>query len=322
MTDFGLLLPTREAVMREGTPNFGQMLELAERAETMGFDSIWVGDSVLARPRFEPLTTLAAVAARTNRVRLGTAVLVPALRQPVVLANEIANLDHIAGGRLILGLGIGGTGPANAREFAACGFPVAHRVGLFEEGVSLMRRLWSGEEVSFQGRYFQIDKSRLGFCPLQQPHPPLWLAGSVDRSYRRLLRLGDGWFPISSSAAVFARGWERITALGDEMGRDARALHRCLYTTLAIDEDEPTAQREMQSFIETYYGVPYEVLARGTGLCAGSPERCIEWINDFIASGVQTLVVRFGASDQATQLDRWASLVWPHLQANTTPLTE
>lgn len=103
MTAFGLLLPTREAVMSQATPDFGKMYDLAERAEALGFDSIWVGDSVLARPRFEPLTTLAAVAARTKRVKLGSAVLVPALRQPVVLANEIANLDHVSAGRLILG---------------------------------------------------------------------------------------------------------------------------------------------------------------------------------------------------------------------------
>src|ERR671922_1093506 len=108
MTAFGLLLPTREIVMNQEVPDFPQILDLVERAEELGFDSVWVGDSVLARPRFEALTTLAAVAARTTRVRLGTAVLLPMLRHPVVLANQIANLDLVAKGRLILGVGIGG----------------------------------------------------------------------------------------------------------------------------------------------------------------------------------------------------------------------
>ena len=105
-TAFGYLLPTREIVMSQPVPDCSQVIELAERAETVGFDSVWVGDSILARPRLEPLTTLASVAARTKRVKLGTAVLLSALRHPVVLANELANLDLLAQGRLILGLGI------------------------------------------------------------------------------------------------------------------------------------------------------------------------------------------------------------------------
>lgn len=314
MTAFGLLLPTREAVMSQAAPDFGPILDLAERAEALGFDSVWVGDSVLARPRFEPLATLAAVAARTSRVRLGTAVLVPSLRQPVVLANEIATLDHVSGGRLILGLGIGGASPTNAREFAACGLSISHRVGLFEEGVAVMRRLWAGEEVSFHGRHVQLDAARLGFRPLQQPGPPLWLAGGVDNAFRRVLRHGAGWFPISSSPEAFAAGWERIVALGTEVGRDARPLHRALYTTLTIDEDAERADSEMRAFIETYYGTPYEVMARGSGLCAGTPERCVAWVNGFIRAGVETIVVRFGSSHQAAQLDRWMMQVLPHVR--------
>jgi alkanesulfonate monooxygenase SsuD/methylene tetrahydromethanopterin reductase-like flavin-dependent oxidoreductase (luciferase family) len=127
--------------MNQEVPNFREIVDLAERAEALGFDSVWVGDSVLARPRFEALTTLAAVAARTQRVRLGTAVLLPVLRQPVVLANQVANLDLVANGRLSLGVGTGPNNPAVAREFAACGIPIASRIGMFEETITLMRRL-------------------------------------------------------------------------------------------------------------------------------------------------------------------------------------
>jgi alkanesulfonate monooxygenase SsuD/methylene tetrahydromethanopterin reductase-like flavin-dependent oxidoreductase (luciferase family) len=190
MTAFGLLLPTREIVMNQEVPDFRQILDLAEHAEALGFDSVWVGDSVLARPRFEALTTLAAVATRTRRVQLGTAVLLPMLRHPVILANQVANLDLVANGRLILGVGIGGNNPAVAQEFAACGVPIARRVGMFEEGITLMRRLWTEPEVTFQGRYFQVQSVRLGLRPLQQPVVPIWLAGSGDNALRRVLRLG------------------------------------------------------------------------------------------------------------------------------------
>ena len=161
--------------------------------------------------------------------------LLPMLRQPVVLANQVANLDLIANGRLILGVGIGGNNPAVAREFAACGVPIARRVGLFEETMELMRRLWTEPEVTFQGRYFQVQSVRLGLRPLQQSGVPLWLAGSGDNALRRVLRLGDGWLPISSSPDAFKTDWDRLQALGQEMGRDAGELHRCLYTTLNVN---------------------------------------------------------------------------------------
>jgi probable F420-dependent oxidoreductase len=313
MTAFGLLLPTREIVMNQDVPNFREILDLAERAEDLGFDSVWVGDSLLARPRFEALTTLAAVAARKQRVRLGTAVLLPTLRQPVVLANQVANLDLIANGRLILGIGIGGNNASVAQEFSACGVSIASRIGMFEETIRLMRRLWTEPEVTFQGRYFQIQSVRLGLRPLQESGVPLWLAGSGDNALRRVLRLGDGWLPISSSPQAFATDWERLQVLGQEMGRDAHELHRCLYTTLNVNADGAQAERELRAFIESYYSIPYDVQATRNGLCAGSAEQCIAWLKAFVAAGAQTIVVRFGSPDQAGQLERFAREVLPGL---------
>jgi alkanesulfonate monooxygenase SsuD/methylene tetrahydromethanopterin reductase-like flavin-dependent oxidoreductase (luciferase family) len=312
VTAFGYLLPTRELLMSQAIPDFGQILHLAEQAEGIGFDSVWVGDSVLARPRFEALTTLAAIAARTRQVKIGTAVLTPALRQPVVQANEIANVDHVSRGRLILGLGIAGNSPANVREFEACGYPIAHRAGLFAEGVTLMRRLWSEPEVTFAGRYFKVDSVRLGLRPLQQPSPPLWFAGSVDSAFRRLLRLGDGWFPISPPP-VYATHWARIRELGDEMGRDANELHRAIYTTLNINPDAAEAERELRTFMEGYYGTSYDTLSGRTSLCAGTAEGCTAWLNAYVDAGVQTIVVRFGGPDQVSQLERFVKDVMPNV---------
>jgi probable F420-dependent oxidoreductase len=315
VTTFGFLLPTREIVMNQEIPNFREIVDLAEHAEALGFDSVWVGDSVLARPRFEALTTLAAVAARTQRVRLGTAVLLPMLRHPVLLANEVASLDHVANGRLILGVGIGGNAPAVAREFAACGVLISRRVGLFEESLALLHRLWTEPEVTFQGRYFQLQSVRLGLRPLQKSGVPLWVAGRVDNALRRILRLGDGWLPISSSPEAFKADWDRLQTLGQEMGRDARELHRCLYTTLNVNADVTQSERELRAFVESYYGISYEVLARTNGLCAGSVEHCITWLKAFIAAGAQTIVVRFGSPDQSGQLARFAKEVLPYVHS-------
>ncbi|MGE3539309.1 MAG: LLM class flavin-dependent oxidoreductase [Candidatus Tectimicrobiota bacterium] len=309
----GLLLPTREVVMAQGAPDLHKIIDLAVRAEELGFAAVWVGDSILARPRLDAMTTLAAVAARTQRLQLGTAVLLPALRHPVLLANEAANVDILSQGRLILGLGIASNNPPVAREFAACGVDFTRRVGIFEECVTLLRRLWSEPSVTAHGRYFQLDDVSLGLRPVQRRGIPLWLAGAVEQAQRRVLRLADGWFPNPRSPEVYAAQWAQLQALGGSMGREADTLHRCVYTTLNINPDVAQAQREMQAFVEGYYQAPYDVLAQRQGLCAGTADTCAAWLTQFIAAGAQSLVLRFGGPDQFGQLERCARDVLPQV---------
>src|SRR5712672_3824272 len=180
MPKLGYLLPTRERVM-EGRPETGSLLDLAERAERLGFDSLWVGDSLLARPRHDPLTLLAAVAARTHHPELGTAVLLPALRNPVVLAQQVATLDRISEGRLILGVGIATDVPNIRAEFEAAGVPFDKRVGRMIEGLALCRALWTGKPVDWNGRW-KVEAGVLGPTPHRPGGPPIWVAGAVAAS--------------------------------------------------------------------------------------------------------------------------------------------
>ncbi len=131
-------------------------------AETVGFDSVWFGESLLARPRFEPLTTLAAIAASTHRMKLGTAVLLPALRHPLPLAQSVATLDRITTGRLILGLGAGFNYPPTAHELESVGVPFKQRVGRMIETITILRKLWGTEEpVDYDGRFWRFSKVEL-----------------------------------------------------------------------------------------------------------------------------------------------------------------
>jgi len=312
-TSFGYLLPTRELVMAETPPDAGKVIELAETAEALGFGSVWAGDSVLARPRLEALTTLAAIAARTRHVRLGTAVLLPALRNPVILANEVANLDLLSQGRVVLGVGIGSKSHPVQREFASCGVSFTHRVGIYEEGLTIMRRLWSEPAVTFSGRHFQLKDVNLGLLPVQKPGVPIWMAGTVDAARRRMLRLGDGWFPNPPTTQAFTEGWDRIKELAAETGEDAGKLHRCVYTTLNINEDTTQAEKELKAFVEGYYGAPFETASRTQSVCAGTAEKCVAWVKSFVDAGAQTVVIRFGGPDQAGQIQRWASEVLPNV---------
>ena len=312
---YGFLLPTRELVMSQAAADAGRIIELAEGAEALGFDSVWVGDSILARPRLEAFTTLAAVAARARRVKVGTAVLLPALRHPVVMANEAANVDLLSEGRLILGLGIAANVPAVRAEFEACGVSIDHRLGIFEETVTLMRRLWSEPSVTFSGRHFQLRDVSLGLRPYNGSSIPMWIAGSVDNALRRVARLGDGWYPNPVSPRVFAEQSQQLDGFARAAGRDPQALHRCVYTTLNVNDDAAQAERETRAFAEGYYNVPFEAIAPLQSFCWGTPDTCVAWLRDLAAAGAQTIVIRFACPDQAGQLERCAANILPRVAA-------
>ena len=148
----GYLLPTRERIMA-GIHETRQILTLADHAESVGIDSIWIGDSLLAKPRHEPLTLLSALSSRTKNIKLGTAVLLPMLRNPVLLAHQIATIDQISEGRLIVGIGTARDVPAIRNEFQAAGVTFEKRIGTMLEQIKLCRALWSGDEVNWEGRW-------------------------------------------------------------------------------------------------------------------------------------------------------------------------
>ena len=312
-TAFGYLLPTREVIMAPGAPDFASMINLAERAEGFGFDSVWCGDSVLARPRLEAISTLAAIAGRTKRVKLGTAVFLPALRNPVVLANEVANLDIVSQGRVIFGVGIASKTPTVEKEFDACGVSFRHRVSIFEECVTIMRQLWTEPEVNFQGRHFQLDGVSLGLKPVQKGGVPIWMAASAEKPQRRMLKMGDGWFPNATSPEAYTEGWHQIKTLANESGRQAGQLHKALYTTVNINEDKTQADKEMREFIEGYYSMPFDTMARTQSVFTGTTQDVVGWLQSFIDVGVQTIVIRFGGPDQSGQLERCGKEVIPQL---------
>jgi len=299
----GYLLPTREQVM-QGRPEAAPLLSLAERAEGLGFDSIWVGDSILARPRHEPLTLLSAVAARTRHAELGTAVLLPALRNPVVLAHGIATLDQISEGRFILGVGIASDVPNIRAEFVACGVPFEKRVGRMLEGLRLARELWTGERVTWNGRWVLEDQT-LGPVPHRPGGPPIWIGGMVRASLERVGRLYDGWFPNAPDPERWHTQWAEIHAIARAAGRDPGQLTGAVYLTVAIDEDTAKAEERMNAFMQGYYGRA-DMRARQASY-AGPAAGAAEWLASWAQAGVQHMVLRF-AGDPERNLEAIARL--------------
>ena len=314
--EIGVLLPTREAVMSRRFET-GPILALAERIEAAGYDSIWAGDSILARPRFEPLTLLAAVAARTRRARLGTAVLLPALRHPLVLAHLVATVDRVAEGRLLLGVGIAPDSPAVRKEFEAAGTPFAQRVGRLEESLAICRALWTDADergVTYQGRYWTLTDARLLPTPHRPGGPPIWMGGEVEAATRRAGRLAEAWLPNSVTPEAWAEGWARVQAAAKAERGSAEHLVPALYTTLHIGRDTRSAEAELRRFVESYYAAPFETIARIQGFHGGDAMSCLERLQRFVAAGVRHIVLRFGGGDQAEQLERATRDILPRLK--------
>ena len=311
--EFGALIPTREAVM-SGQPETAPLLALAERAEAAGFDSVWIGDSLTARPRHEPLTLLAAVAARTRRVRLGTAVLLPALRPPVVLAHVVGTLDRIAEGRLVLGVGIAADTPAIRREFAAAGVPWERRVGRFLETLEICRALWRGDGVSFRGKHFAVEDVTVEPKPQRSGGPPIWIGGSGPTALREAARF-DAWFPTGPSASFFAEHFPQVRAAARAAGRAPDAVEGAAYVTLALDPSRAAAEQRLHGFLETYYAAPARVILARQAAYAGPAEGCVEWLRPWIDAGARHIVLRFAGGDQIAQVDEAARRLLPALRS-------
>jgi alkanesulfonate monooxygenase SsuD/methylene tetrahydromethanopterin reductase-like flavin-dependent oxidoreductase (luciferase family) len=301
----GYLLPTRERIM-EGRSEAASLLALAERAAKLGFDSIWAGDSLLARPRHEPLTLLAAVAGRIPRVEIGTAVLLPALRNPVLLAHQVATLDQVAEGRLILGVGIARDVPSIRAEFTAAGVPFEKRVGRMNEGLRLARALWSGQPVEWDGLW-KVESGVLAPTPHRPGGPPIWVAGSLPASLERAGKLYDGWMPNAGDAAQWGRQWSEIQRIAREAGRDPAKLTGAMYLTLSIDDDALRANERLDCYLEQYYGQPAAVLRSRQECYAGATLGAVAYLNGYLRAGARHLILRF-TGDHERHLEIIAAL--------------
>ena len=303
----GILLPTRGILLSgEGQPDTALVLAMAERAEAIGCDSVWVGDSLTAKPRLEPLSTLAAVAARTRRVRLGTAVLLGALRQPALLAQTAHTLDQLSGGRLTLAMGVGGTFTEGMRrEWAAAGVPPKQRTARLEEVVALLRAFQATEWVEFKGDFYQYEGPTMQPRAVQQSGVPLLLACHYrtgnERQYRRAATIADGVMGITDSPEEFAEVVRKVRAYAKEAGRDPASLQAVFYMTVNVGEDEPQAAQEADTFLMRYYGVRHWGDAWGP---FGGAARIADRIAEYHEAGAQTIILRFASFDQMRQLER------------------
>ena len=310
----GVLLPTRGLLLQgEQPPNADRTIRMARRVEEAGLDSVWVGDSLIAKPRLEPLATLGALAAATERVRLGTAVLLPALRHPVLLAQTMATVDMLSGGRLIIGAGVGGAFNDEQRgEWAAAGVNHRRRAGRFEEVVEVVKGLGAGTPLDYDGTHFNLDSVTMRPAATQPGGIP-WLLASHFRARQqaqidRAARLGDGIISISDTPDEFAEVIAQVDAKAEELGRDSSKLEKTFYMTVNLAPDLEKGQAEAEDWLTRYYGA--EIWGNRWGPFGG-PDRVAARMAEYVEAGAQTLVVRLATFDPERQLDDFLENIAP-----------
>lgn len=283
---FGLALQNFTPHPRE--PNFEDIATYARRAEELGFDSLWAWDHILLGskqpfPFLESLSTLAALAAITERVELGTGVLVLPIRNPVVLAKVTSTLDRISGGRLILGLAVGWYG----REFEAIGIPFSGRGQLFERNLQVLFHFWTEDAVSGEANGMVFKNAVMLPKPASRPRPRVLVGGYVDRVLHRAGTLGDGWLAYFYTAESFRRSWGKVRAYAEEAGRDSAELHNLSQLVICVDDSFEAADKRARAFMNEYFDTPSWSEATQDHAIRGTPEQCAEQLAEHLDAGVR-----------------------------------
>ena len=309
-------MPTRGVLVYAGGggPRTELVWQMAETAERAGYDSVWVGDSITSKPRLEPLTAMAAIAARTQRVKIGTAILLNALRHPVHLAHAAATIDNISAGRTLLGVGAGrSNNQMFVNEHDAVGVPIQERASRMEESINVLRALWTGESVSTEGEFYPLHNVTLEPRPVQESIP-IWISSNwVRRGLNRVAELGDAWITNVPSVELFQQCWERIEDRAGKVGKDPEKIGRCLYISVNLNE-EAEALSEGDKFMQAYYSVPYETISKQLLCVFGPPEKCIEAIRSYKEAGADYFIARFASPRQMDQMARFTDEVLPFVR--------
>jgi len=320
MVDHGYVLPTRGIVLdsdgaQDQLARTQSCSTLARAAESMGFESVWAGDSVLAKPRLDPLSTLAAVAAETDAIELGTAIHLPHLRRPVAVAQQAATVDLLSGGRLSLGVGVG-SGASVATEHEQLGVPFDRRGRVLDETLDVIRGLWDGAIDTYDGDFVTLEDADIGLRPTGE------LPSTSHR--RRSTRATDirnrsvGGSRTTATAGCRFRSHRRCTPaestaleIVDDAGRNPSAFGAAYYQDIVIDETREAALDQARDFIAAYYPewgqMSDEQLERRGAF--GPPSVVAEHLERYADAGVETFVTRFATTDQHAQLRRFRELL-------------
>jgi probable F420-dependent oxidoreductase len=302
----GIELPQ---VFFDGPVDMQHIRKFAVRAETLGYDGLWLQERIIGDfTMLEPVTLLSYVAAITSTLRLGTSVILLPLRNPIQLAKAYSTLDCMSGGRAIMGVGLGG-GHLGSHE-DLFGYAREHRVTRFAEAVQVMKLLWTEAKSSFHGTFWNFDDVSMEPKPIQKPHLPLWFGGHHENALRRAVKYGDAWMGAgSSSSSAFVRESALIRRFLDEAKRDPATFNYGKRVYLAVDNDKARGEKR----IREWFNIRYKNADLGPRVSIwGSATECTEKIQQIVGAGAQFIVFN-PMFDEMEHLDICAKEIMPHL---------
>ena len=285
--------------------------EFIDMSEELGLDSIWLADRIVAPTvSMESMTIMAALAARTKNMKFGNSVLALPLRNPTVLAKEIATVDFISGGRMLPAVGLGTDNP---NEFEACGVSMKERAPRTDEAIALMRRLWTEDNVTFQGRFYRTTDATVEPKPAQKPCPPIWIGGRTEPAFRRVGRLGDGWLTSTLSPPELGHGIQRIREHAAEAGRAVPEDHYGTIISYCIAGSREEAARLAEPYLlRRRDDIPVEAYS-----ALGTAADIAGMIRDYVQAGATKFVLRATCPPEMTlaQNERVAREIAPLFHA-------
>ena len=324
-TKWGLSLPNRGPLF--GLTTVSDIMSAATVAEeSTVFESVWFGESLIHKPRLEAIVMLAAVAARTKNVRLGTACMASfPVRHPALLAIQWATLDQVSNGRTVLCVCVGG---GDQREMKAFGAKREERASRLVEGIKFLREMWSDGEVTHEGRFYDLKGSNIQPKPAQKPCP-IWIAvtpkrevtgaSGFDRAMRRVVTYADGYMVASTGCEPekFKEYWDAIETIARETGKDLSNFETAIHGMVNINDDKRAAYEESRFYFDHYYsrGWPPERTLQAW-LAHGPPQECASLIQIWLDMGITTPILRFTSRDQVGQVRRFIDEVLPLLRVS------
>jgi probable F420-dependent oxidoreductase len=281
------------------------------RAEALGFASAWTQEQVLGTmPTLDPITTMTYAAACTERMRLGCAVFVTPLHSPVHLAKSISSLDQLSRGRIDVGVGSGG----RTRMFSAFAVDPANSLAArFTEGLRLMQACWTESQITFDGRFWQLEGAAMEPKPVQKPYPPLWFGGSRAVALRRAAQLGNGFFGAGSTTT--AQFVEQVRIVRDELaesGRDPATFSIAKRVYIGVDDNGDRARQRVTAGLDQIYGYLGLAGRLAPVAVAGTPDECVQGLREVAQAGAELILLNL-LFDDVEQMERLAAEAVPHL---------
>jgi probable F420-dependent oxidoreductase len=271
-----------------GTTGVDDVVGRARRVEELGFDYLTIGEHISFHvPVANPLVALSAAAAVTTRIRLMTSILLAPVYPAALLATMTSTLDRVSGGRFDLGVGVGGENPA---EIEACGVPMSQRGRRVDETLDVLRRLWTEDDVHFEGRYTTLRGITVQPKPVQRPGPPIWVSGRKDAALRRAARVGDGWLPYMFSPEMIAGALGKLADLCAEFDRKPDEIRSGALVFVSCHHDPAVARRRALDRLGAQYNQDFSpILDRY--VAHGDPARVSARLREYVDAGVRTLLI-------------------------------